>query len=96
MSEDNYETPHATRRSMAPLFAEGQTAQRPFFERKNAPIVFVPATQVPSKSENIDNPFAQARGAIPQRFASAAGLGNNKDNELRIADGVHSMTNTDE
>ena len=96
MSEDTYETPRAIRRDMAPLFEEGQTVQRPFFERKSAPIVFVPSTQIPRTSEKFDNPFAQARGAIPQRFAVAAGLGsNNKDNELHIADGVHSMTSAD-
>ena len=97
MSEDIYETPRAIRRDTAPLLAEGQTTQRPFFERKNAPIVFVPATQIPDKGEKIDNPFAQARGAIPQRFAAAAGLCNiANEQELRIADGVHSITNTDE
>ena len=41
------------------------------------------------------------RGHIPQCFAAAAGLGNNNnananDHELCIADGVHSMINTDE
>ena len=65
MSEDVYETPRAIRRDMAPLFAEGNTAQRPFFERKKAPILFVPATQIPEKNDNIDNPFAQEREAIP-------------------------------
>ena len=97
MSEDSYETPRAICCDMAPLFAEGQTAKRPFFEKKNAHIVFVPATLIPLKNENVDNPFAQARGAVPQHFAAAAGLGsNNNNNELHIADGVHSMTNTDE
>ena len=96
MSEDVYETPRAIRRGMAPLFTKGQTVQRPFFEMKNPPIIFVPATQIPSKNENINILFAQERGAIPQLFAAAAGLGNNKDNELCIVDGIHSITNTDE
>ena len=97
MSEDVYETLRSIHRDMAPLFAEGQTAKRPFFESKNAPMVFVPATQIPLKNENVVNSFAQARVAVPQRFAAAAGLGsNNNDNGLHFADGVHSMTNTDE
>ena len=100
MSEDRFVTPRAVRCDMAPLFTEGETAKRappPVFERKNAPILFVPVTQIPNQNANTDNPIAQAKGAIPQRFAAAARLGNNtNDHELRNADGVHSMTSTDE